>query len=290
MHNSYAQLSYFFPDSNSCFSVSWMKFWFQGDTVIGDYKYKKVYMQANDSIADFDRAYYFAAIREDTVAEKVYFHYNDYYNGEGEYLLYDFSVNVGDVVNFYSLWGGFAPQLKERIVLSIDSILIDNYYRKKINFEYETWGYYMQPESWIEGIGSTNGLFFPGYFDEVDGMDWTVLLCVHIDGRLIYQLDDTFYHKYNCYIHEYGVNINENKKEILKIYPTIVDNMLYIETDRNIENFDYKIINVQGQVMNEGMFTSNTINVASLNKGFYFIVISDNKNKIYINAYKFIKL
>jgi hypothetical protein len=131
-----------------------MKFWFQGDTVIEDLKYKKVYIQDNDSIADFNNAYYFAAVREDTMAGKVYFRSEYYYSDGQEHLLYDFSVDVGDTVRFYSLWSGL--QKKEMTVKSIDSILIDNHYRKRINFDHENSG----EESWIEGIGSTHGLFF----------------------------------------------------------------------------------------------------------------------------------
>jgi hypothetical protein len=68
--SSYSQLKHFFPDSNAYFSVSWMKFWFQGDTIIENMKYKKVYWQTHDSIADFKKTQYFAAMREDTIAKK----------------------------------------------------------------------------------------------------------------------------------------------------------------------------------------------------------------------------
>jgi len=280
--SSFAQLNHFFPDTNAYFSVSWMKFHFQGDTIIEDLKYKKVYMQMRDSIADINKAYYFAAIREDTVAEKVYCYKEDYYYGAREYLLYDFSVNVGDVVSFYSFWG-FSLIIKEQIVISIDSIMINNQYRRRINFEHERSGL----ESWIEGIGSTHGLFFAGSFDEIDGMDWTLLLCVHIDGELIYQHPDILNN--NCYIREYGVGIIENKNEIIKIYPTFADNALYIETDRDIEDFEYKIMNIQCQIMNSGIFTSNTINISNLDKGLYLIMIADNKSKKNITTQKFIK-
>jgi len=279
---SFAQQNYFFPGSNAYFSVSWMKFHFQGDTIIDNFKYKKVYMQVHDSIADFNKAYYFAAIREDTVAEKIYCLFHNY-GITGERLLYDFSVNVGDVVNFFTLWGEAGE--KTQVVESIDSILIDNHYRKRINFV----NYYSDTpnDSWIEGIGSTQGLFFAGPFDMVDGMDWTYLLCVHIDGELIYQNPDILNN--NCYIREYGVGIIENKNETIKIYPTFADNALYIETYRDIENFEYKIINIQGQIMNSGIFTSNTINISNLDKGLYLIMIADNKSKKSITTQKFIK-
>ena len=279
--SSHSQLNYFFPDSNAYFSVSYMKFWFQGDTIIENLQYKKVYAQPNNPIADFSKARYFAAIREDTIAEKVYCVLGSYefppYSTE-EYLLYDFSVNVGDTVSFYSLWGFWSPSMKTQVVESIDSILIDEHYRKRINFP--VW----HEESWIEGIGSTHGLFFSGAFDMVDGMDYTILLCVHIDDKVIYQI------KNDCYIPPWENRIDENKKEGFKIYPTIVDDFLYIETDNNISCFDYQIINLQGQIMDNGVLTSNSIKVANLNKGFYFIMISNNERGGIIKTGKIVKL
>ena len=282
--SSYSQLNYFFPDSNAYFSVSYMKFWLQGDTIIENLQYKKVYVQSGP-VADFNKAWYFAAIREDTIAEKVYCVLGSYefppYSTE-EYLLYDFSVNVGDTVNFYSLWGGWYPCMQTQVVESIDSILIDSHYRKRINFN--TW--YWNQDSWVEGIGSTQGLFFAGPFDMVDGMDYTILLCVHIDDKVIYQIKD------DCYIPPSippWDRIDENKKEVFKIYPTVVDDFLYIEADESSRHVDYKIINLQGQIMDNGVLTSNSINVSNLNKGFYLIVLSDSASKKNIKTGKFVK-
>jgi len=264
-----------------------MKFWFEGDTVFGDYIYKKVYMQSGDSIADFSKVYYFAAIREDTIAEKVYFHYS-YYDWTGycedDFLLCDFSVKAGDKVNFFRLWPFWIPEEQKRDVYTVDSILIDNQYRKRINFRTSIYTTYID-DSWIEGIGSTHGLFFAGIFDVMDVMDNTYLLCVHEDGRLIYSLNNT------CYWADMGGggNITENKNELIKIYPGIVDDLLYFETNKNIDDFDYKIINIQGQIINFGTPTSNSINVSNLNKGFYIIVFSDKKNSKNVVIEKFIK-
>jgi hypothetical protein len=278
MGNSYAQLNYFFPDSNSYFSVSYIKYWFQGDTVIDNLKYKKVYEQIHDSIADFDRAYYYAAIREDTVTEKIYC----YYDNE-EYLLYDFSVKIGETIRFYSFWGRLRE--REQIVESIDSVLIDGYYRKKINFDdgYQTGGI----ESWIEGIGSTHGLFFAGSFDEVDGMDWTHLLCVHIEGRLIYESNENLYSKYNCFIAESKVNIIENISEISKIYPNIVQDFLFVEF-MNEDSYFYEIFNMQGIEVKSDILGADYINVSTLKQGFYIIRFLNNKEQK-THTEKFIK-
>ena len=282
--NSFAQLKHFFPNSNSCFSVSYMKFWFEGDTVFNDMKYKKVYMQYEEPVSDFDNAHYFAAIREDTIAEKIYFYYNNYAGDGEEYLLYDFSVNEGESVSFYSLWGFMTPNSKEQVVQSIDSIYVDGHYRKRINFLHDIWSHPSQ-ESWIEGIGSTNGLFFPGIFDKADVMDWTHLLCVHIDRKLIYHAEDYC----DCFVSNY-LNIEEYKEDFLKIYPTVTDNLLHIETYNSIENFNYKIINLQGKLVKKELLIANIIDVSNLEKGFYFVLISDNKSKkiikITINRFK----
>ena len=215
--SSYSQLKYFFPDSNACFSVSYVKYWFQGDIVIENVKCKKVYRQYNDSIADFNKAHYYAAIWEDTVSEKIYC----FHNGD-TFLLYDFAVNVGDIVRYYSLWMWSEEQ--QEVVESIDSILIDGQYRKRINFLIDIpGGEGKEIESWIEGIGSTNGLFSPGIFNIADIGYPPKLLCVHIDERVIYQIKD------NCFIPIGPTNIIEPLNEGLKIYPNPAGNQLTIE-------------------------------------------------------------
>jgi hypothetical protein len=115
-------------------------------------------------------------------------------------------------------------------------------------------------------------------------MDWTQLLCVHVDGSLIYQIQ----YNYNCYIKNH-VSIIEKDPGIFKIYTTIVNDILYIETDKNIEDYNYSIINVQGQIMRNESLISNVISVSNFTKGFYFIIISDNNKNKYIKTHKIVK-
>jgi hypothetical protein len=107
--NSYSQLNYFLPDSNAYFSVSPYKFWFQGDTIISDIKYKKVFKQNWDAIADFNRATYYASVREDTLSERIYCIQKD----DGvERLIADFSLKTGDTYQFF-LFGHLGLQKKK---------------------------------------------------------------------------------------------------------------------------------------------------------------------------------
>ena len=83
--------------------------------------------------------------------KRVYF---DHSTLEGPWyknlLLYDFSLNVGDefIANGYKY-----------IVVSIDSVLVGNEYRKKYNFELTLEGFPRYKLSVIEGIGCPQNLF-----------------------------------------------------------------------------------------------------------------------------------
>lgn len=70
-----------------------------------------------------------------------------------EYILYDFNLNVGEgLTSIYSedILGNPSIYNVEEGPVRVDSILIGDEYRRKLVFE---------GTSWIEGIGSTGGLF-----------------------------------------------------------------------------------------------------------------------------------
>jgi len=154
-----------FPDSNAVWSVQeWSQghcpptefcnkqYRLFGDTIIDTVQYHKIYT-IDDTISNFTNSTYFGAIREQE--KKIYFLY---YSCQNEIRLYDFSKNVGDTLQkLYSEielcgsgYSGYAT------VTSVDSVLIDGNYRKVIHLDV-----LFNNHVWIEGIGSTNGLFNP---------------------------------------------------------------------------------------------------------------------------------
>lgn len=152
-----------FPDSNAIWSevfISQQPFYTEtyqygmiGDTLINSIIYHKIY-RLNDTIYPLNPGQYCGAIREDS--EKRIFLYGSectpFGLGQEEVLLYDFSKSVGDTV-FVGIDGiGPAGYL---IINTIDSILIENNYRKTFHFTT------LEDVFWIEGIGSTRGLFSP---------------------------------------------------------------------------------------------------------------------------------
>jgi hypothetical protein len=274
--DSYSQLNYFLPDSNAYFSVSSYKLWFQGDTTIDSKKYKKVFQQRWDSIADLNKATYYAAVREDTLNERIYCIQKD----DGiERLIYDFSLNEGDTATIYSFWPFGTPVKKLIKVKNVDSIQISGQFRKRINLDpYVNSNY---SESWIEGIGSTFGLFFPSAYGWAD-LGIPKLLCVHLNNAIIYQTSNY------CY-KELLVGVFENTQDVFKIYPSPVKNILNIERGENLGNqFQYYIINNQGVIVKEGVLPPDFIDISFLKEGLYIIsLFNETMSLRYSN--KFIK-
>lgn len=273
---SFAQLKHFLPDSNACFSVNDNKYWFDGDTIIENKYYKKVYLQYHDSIADFTKASYYAAVREDTIGEKIYCIQT--YDGV-ERLLADFSLKKGEDTEVWSFFPTpySSPWIADVYVEEVDSVLINNEYRKRLKISN------IQGEYWIEGIGSTCGLFSP-YVGVADIGETTFLLCVEVNDVLYYQAPYTN----TCYYSPpIGVGINEVDRQYLKIYPTIADNRLIVETD-NLDSFNrYEILNTQGLSIQKGILNTNEINISDMPNGFYFLLLHSEDGLPYLS--KFVK-
>ena len=126
-----------FATEDALWSVSDEKYSLYGDTVINGIKYSKVYRQEESEAFEFDisKAEYFCAIRNDIENKRVYGVYKDdlpvkyhkniqYDRTEGkEFLLYDFSLNMGDTVSV----ANFAEADKEgyiRCVIQCQEILV----------------------------------------------------------------------------------------------------------------------------------------------------------------------
>ncbi len=129
-----------------------------GDTIIGTYQYKKIYSQLescsgpNPCYCDPNSAgyvlHYYAAIRNDTIAKKVFIALNGI-----DSMLYDFNLNLGDTLRGANTWLSSVEQCPST-VSSIDSVLCGSHYRKR-------WITSISNCAIIEGIGSTFGIFSP---------------------------------------------------------------------------------------------------------------------------------
>lgn len=145
------------------------------NTIQGSYKYKRVNIKWDSCSVFLPTSIY---VREDTVNRRIF--YKSTYSS-AEHLIYDFSLNVGDTALTQSLL----------IVQSIDTVNIGGVLRKKINFShnedidvgFRNGANYQQELSWIEGIGSTQGLIYPICIREYGA---NVLVCYSSNDSVIY--------------------------------------------------------------------------------------------------------
>ena len=235
-----------------------------GDTLINSKLYSKVYSLNSESLNILD-AIYIGAIREEN--KKIYTVKED--QGETEVLLYDFDVEVGDIITSNASFGYMTEPLE---VLSIDTIvLLDGTIRKKYN---------VGPDFWVEGIGSMSGLFAP----------ITPMLTNYTAPWL-----KCFNHNQtNIYINEYMAELScescfcildtaslDNSQNMI-VYPNPFYDELFYEKE-NEEPCDIIIYNSEGlriRKFNNHSFSS--IYLGDLPKGIYLIQILSN-DKYYIN-------
>jgi hypothetical protein len=148
------------------------------DTVINSITYKKVERSLDEVQMDWSNYGY---IREDS-NKQIFYKINPI---DTERMLYDLNVQLYDTILVYGLITS-VNNYRELLpmtfyVTNIDSVLIDQSYRKRINLtipEDTTFVF----EQWIDSIGSTGGMLHNKYI--YVGCDYYSLLCFFEDGIL----------------------------------------------------------------------------------------------------------
>ena len=165
----------------------------EGDTMVDDMHYKKV-MRKISSEAPYwhgsteDYSLY-GLIREEPEG-KVFYQPIDQ---DTVYLLYDFGMNVGDTASMH--WCQL-PNPSNEVIVRIDSINTQHiagterrvYYvsSKSVVLDAE-WRWL---NTWIEGIGATEGLLYSCHVTAAGGITLHELLCYHENGELLYMNPD----------------------------------------------------------------------------------------------------
>ena len=243
---------------------SWYQYTIGGDTIIGSNTYVKVYKSGlfgsyqcptppgqNPSGGTFDSSYV-GGLMQDSIAKKVYFKYAGTVSTATATLLYDFSLVVGDSINYQ-------PYAK---ISSIDSVLVGMEYRKRFNLSGVS-GIY-SGAAIIEGVGGTFGLLESPY--RAEAASWglgcfkyysnvypsTIASCPLITRSSI------------------GISksINPNK---LAIYPNPANDNFTIELNSS-DNQTVQIFDVSGKlVLNQRINGKADIDVSGLHEGVYYI-------------------
>ncbi|MFK8044851.1 MAG: T9SS type A sorting domain-containing protein [Crocinitomicaceae bacterium] len=156
-------------DGIPVFTTEWItKYCVSGiDTTINAINYTEV------DICTALNSTYHGAIRED--AGQIFFVPVD---STSEFLLYDFTLNVGEsaYVLIQLPWGQPHEYIMDSVQVDyVDTIIVNNSPRRVINA-----GEY----SWIEGIGATSGLFMEPYSNVSNY--FIDLICVSTDDTIVY--------------------------------------------------------------------------------------------------------
>lgn len=199
-----------------------------------------------------------AIIRQDTVNQTVYL-----WDGVKDTLLYDFkNINVGGP--YPSTCNN--PMLDNLVVVSEDSLLLNNVYIKKWNLAMSFNGVVSDSAfvCIIDGIGSSFGI----KADLVPPFE-------NGDELLCFSKDDVVLYPDSTYFCDKTVKIIETEdKQTFNVYPNPVQSVLTIETDYAFKNSCLvKIFSAGGVEVFRQKVTSNKINidVSQLAKGFYII-------------------
>lgn len=233
--------------------------------VHGDYTYTSI-MQA--PVSDPTQSYQVALIREDIENQKIYIYVNDQ-----EYLLYDFDVQVNDVINVFSV-GSETPIT----ITNIETVVINGISREKISFS-DDWynGYY------IEGIGADRGILD---YNTAGIADYSPqLTCYYENNALIFDIPDD---GTTC-----GLTLSVDEKELLStfaVYPNPTSDVLFIATDGLLsgKKFTVQIVDMLGNIARTQQFVAyskNQIDLNGLSAGSYIVRLIDESgssaNKVF---------
>jgi len=229
----------------------------EGDTNIGARNYKKL-LVGDSTLTSW---YLQGGLRNS--GQKVFYH--DFWN---EYLLYDFSANVGDTIDSISFC------LDNYLVVdSVDTVMMAGQARRRLIFDFSTsCGGYIN--EWVEGIGSNHGL--------INNLDvygtfvadfWESLVCYWEDDTLRWMNPD-----YNtCYYFTLG--IDELTKNATRIYPNPVHGKAIIELAGISKRWIWTLYNSLGQIVSQEENIDKNIyhfDKGELTNGIYFYQVHSN--------------
>jgi len=172
--------------------------------------------------------YIIGAIREDTIEKKIYFH-----NFGNEIILYDFTLEVGDTINYTTNLHYTLDYFK--VVDSIDSVNVNGQFHRRWYLTNSLAGL---TDIWIEGIGSVYryGLLYPNDPDIVLDGSIPYFGCFSND-TIIYVNENSC--DYSCPCESWIVKLFEEQpnKEHVDIFPIPFEDFIIIDLKQNLNEY-----------------------------------------------------
>lgn len=231
--NQWNILSHGYRPNQPLYGAYTMIYQMEGDTIINQQTYTKlVFSYTDDSTTE---KWYAGALRF-TEDKKVHIYYDN-----TEYLLYDFDVQVGDTLeifagidyyNFHKTYPHIVTSVNTlddgRLQVLLDAIVRDEYANEEEKFS----------KTWIEGIGSVDGIIHNNAIVGVGGNGKTALLCAYHNDECRYTTDNPAYVPLGCIYNE-GDDINAVEDICVSapsVQKIIKDGQLFILRDGKVYN------------------------------------------------------
>ncbi len=263
----YGQQGDFCPDG---ISEEWIYYWTTSDTMINGSSYKKLYSEEDDALDacvlgfTIGSPFLMGYLRQDTLGRKVYYLGADSIN---EAVLYDFNVAMPDTI--------VANARDTSLVTSFGYFESGGTYYRSVNvdnnFGYLGWD--SLSSEWIEGFGSTLGLFGPY------GVGASELWCFSANGKTIYPT-------YSIDTCAYQTPLGISTIPIIKfnIYPNPASDFCVLQLNGADENYSAEVFDMTGREVLP-LFTNQTgstfnFNVSSLADGLYFVKVHSNDGHV----------
>ena len=195
--NQWNIISHGYRPGEPLYGAYTMIYQMEGDTTINQQSYTKLVF--SDSDYSTTEKWYSGALHF-TDDKKVYIYYDN-----TEYLLYDFGVQVGDTleifagVDYYNFHKtcphvvtGVSKLNDGRLQICLDAIVRDETMNQEKKFS----------KTWIEGVGSVDGIIHNNAIVGVGGNGKTALLCAYHNDECHYTTDYPEYMPLGCVYNE----------------------------------------------------------------------------------------
>lgn len=244
---------------------------FTTDTIINNLLYKKVERSTDENQQYWS---FYGFIREDSI-KRVFYKLTA---SDHDHLFYNFDIQLNDTLTAYSIntyENSIYLQPQIYVVISVDSVLIGETFRKRINLgipEDSTFSF----EHWIDSTGNIGGILHNN--EMIVGRDSYSLLCFSEDGIAKYHQPD-----YNsCYVltgldekktYDWSVNVVPN--------PIIESSTLTVEHSNSGNNLQIDFFDLLGRdvyskcFINEILLTRN-----DFQPGIYIYKLTDRSGNM----------
>ena len=268
--------------SSYCPSISTLEEYyyeyFKGDTIHQGKNYKKLYHQTfysdyfpcsppNIIDSSLQQPELVGFAREDTVLQQIFF-VDPFLGGPNEFLLFDFSLSVGDTIStlFYSPHSG----VFSNPIDSISEYILPNNDTSKVlyfDFEYIMVGN-LQGNFMIEGVGGPGGIYYPYDWTPSGNGDETRTLICYQENSINLLGDCTF---------PSSIVKNTNKVNF-DIFPNPTSGNFTIKLEKQ-DKANITIYNIAGKTIFNKQYAPNDLIDINIDapSGLYFVKVETDK-------------